>query len=622
MFTGYVDNMRFWCYKVLPLVYDDSLSYYEVLCKCVAKLNEIAQSVNTLGDFTNTIQQQLNQLSDKHEQDVAKLQAQIDLAFETTGYNAVITAPKSGEIIGQYPAYINTAVSNNFRCCLYLPSGQQVDGADTYIMIIGDELTYLEVVNGGVNIPGGFVTSFVEKFNNLKVVGYQQLDDGMSYDLCGEQYDADVQYMLNVRITNNELVPTLTHIFANNPGNQVVVATKIGDNYLMRCVNETNQNVWFYGGLQDNHIVNINCPVFDSMSVETINGVTCFLAQLENDNGYYVCYIPDIDNFDIDTFVFNFHRVEFDMDVSPYCKISKIGQIYNGLLTGWWINPQYNVCGCPYVMSLSDPHVDKTEIATAKTIKIMYNTVTHPNNNTFLTVTDAASNYEYYNAVSTINFPSTLSDQQAGTYSRIKHIIPQSSYYDVDISGIAFGTLYNYTRAHGQRLDCAPLVNYNSFTLQSSSKAPVNITNFGYFVVASNVNFSNSFKITNYGKFVNNKIGLPLSYTTFNPGHMVQMLTPPTSTGASWNTTLSFLSQSDNPKYGSIKFIDGTSNMVDYVQIPLFTTPIGNLTINSAKGVPCSISIRRLSSPSNQLYFEVTVNKDGSKITGVIFYSL
>ena len=30
-----------WSQKVLPLVYDDSLSYYEVICKLTAKVNEI-----------------------------------------------------------------------------------------------------------------------------------------------------------------------------------------------------------------------------------------------------------------------------------------------------------------------------------------------------------------------------------------------------------------------------------------------------------------------------------------------------------------------------------------------------------------------------------------------------
>lgn len=36
-----VNKLKFWCQKVLPLVYDDSLSYYEVLCKLANKINEI-----------------------------------------------------------------------------------------------------------------------------------------------------------------------------------------------------------------------------------------------------------------------------------------------------------------------------------------------------------------------------------------------------------------------------------------------------------------------------------------------------------------------------------------------------------------------------------------------------
>lgn len=41
---------RFWCQKVLPLVYDDSLSYYELLCKVVHKLNELAENQNNLSE--------------------------------------------------------------------------------------------------------------------------------------------------------------------------------------------------------------------------------------------------------------------------------------------------------------------------------------------------------------------------------------------------------------------------------------------------------------------------------------------------------------------------------------------------------------------------------------------
>lgn len=38
-------HLRFWCQKVLPLVYDDSLSYYELLCKVVAYLNHLTEDV-------------------------------------------------------------------------------------------------------------------------------------------------------------------------------------------------------------------------------------------------------------------------------------------------------------------------------------------------------------------------------------------------------------------------------------------------------------------------------------------------------------------------------------------------------------------------------------------------
>lgn len=45
---------RYWCQKVLPLAYDDSLSYYELLCKVVDYLNKTMEDVETLhGDVTN-----------------------------------------------------------------------------------------------------------------------------------------------------------------------------------------------------------------------------------------------------------------------------------------------------------------------------------------------------------------------------------------------------------------------------------------------------------------------------------------------------------------------------------------------------------------------------------------
>lgn len=45
-----LETLRFWCQKILPLVYDESLSYYETLCKIASYLNTQAEAVNTLND--------------------------------------------------------------------------------------------------------------------------------------------------------------------------------------------------------------------------------------------------------------------------------------------------------------------------------------------------------------------------------------------------------------------------------------------------------------------------------------------------------------------------------------------------------------------------------------------
>ena len=45
-----LDQFKFWCQKVLPLVYDDSLSYYEVLCKVVDYINNLINDNNSIID--------------------------------------------------------------------------------------------------------------------------------------------------------------------------------------------------------------------------------------------------------------------------------------------------------------------------------------------------------------------------------------------------------------------------------------------------------------------------------------------------------------------------------------------------------------------------------------------
>ena len=46
---------RFWCQKVLPLVYDNSLSYYELLCKVVDYLNKTMEDVDHMNTDMDTL---------------------------------------------------------------------------------------------------------------------------------------------------------------------------------------------------------------------------------------------------------------------------------------------------------------------------------------------------------------------------------------------------------------------------------------------------------------------------------------------------------------------------------------------------------------------------------------
>lgn len=55
---------HFWCQKVLPLVYDDSLSYYEVLCRVSEKLNEVIDANNQTEAAVKEIQEAINQINE------------------------------------------------------------------------------------------------------------------------------------------------------------------------------------------------------------------------------------------------------------------------------------------------------------------------------------------------------------------------------------------------------------------------------------------------------------------------------------------------------------------------------------------------------------------------------
>ena len=57
-------SFGYWCQKVLPLVYDDSLSYYEILCKIVEYVNKMIEEDNIYVDDINKLKEELKVVQD------------------------------------------------------------------------------------------------------------------------------------------------------------------------------------------------------------------------------------------------------------------------------------------------------------------------------------------------------------------------------------------------------------------------------------------------------------------------------------------------------------------------------------------------------------------------------
>lgn len=68
------------CFKVLPLVYDESLSYYEMLCKVVKYINDMAQNMNEFPDYVDDIVRE--HLSDEHLAEIInQFMSELELAI-------------------------------------------------------------------------------------------------------------------------------------------------------------------------------------------------------------------------------------------------------------------------------------------------------------------------------------------------------------------------------------------------------------------------------------------------------------------------------------------------------------------------------------------------------------
>ena len=154
---------RFWCQKVIPLVYDDSLSYYELLCKVVDHINSLIQNDTELNEQINqlyTIMQQI--LSGEYVRE--EVERQLDQMVEDGTLEEMLADVIHSKMI----------MLNKYGRLLY-------DGTkdETYAIggqaVVYDEMKYYE----GGNIADNH--RVINVFNSVGVLLQQELIDSVTH---------------------------------------------------------------------------------------------------------------------------------------------------------------------------------------------------------------------------------------------------------------------------------------------------------------------------------------------------------------------------------------------------------------------------------------------------------
>lgn len=123
VFPQSLNTWKFWCQKVLPLVYDNSLSYYEVLCKVVEMCNDIINNNNEIIEILKEYEVTFEQL----KEDMATVMEEMEKIKNGDYISNYIEALKDWidrnlqEIVGRIVKYVIFGLSTDGHFVAYIP---------------------------------------------------------------------------------------------------------------------------------------------------------------------------------------------------------------------------------------------------------------------------------------------------------------------------------------------------------------------------------------------------------------------------------------------------------------------------------------------------------------------
>lgn len=145
---------RYWCQKVLPLVYDDSLSYYELLNKVVDYLNKTMEDVETLHEDVEALHAAYEQLQQYVNDYFDSLDVQEEIntkldAMASDGSLSTLLAPYIPDVVTDW---LNEHITPTTPA---IDSSLTVSGAGADAKVVGDKFKVIDadlIENGIENI--------------------------------------------------------------------------------------------------------------------------------------------------------------------------------------------------------------------------------------------------------------------------------------------------------------------------------------------------------------------------------------------------------------------------------------------------------------------------------------
>ena len=128
-------EFKVWCQKVLPLVYDESLSYYEVLCKLIKYTNTLIENVESLNEILDNLDINLDDLQKdidwrKEELEKVKNGDYVDLYLDSI----ISWIDKNiQELVGRIVKYVYFGLTKDGYFCAWIPQSWDFLWFDTII---------------------------------------------------------------------------------------------------------------------------------------------------------------------------------------------------------------------------------------------------------------------------------------------------------------------------------------------------------------------------------------------------------------------------------------------------------------------------------------------------------